>query len=119
MQSLIFPGWQQISTQLTLHTPTRTNLPAIYRLSVKQKNSKNKRVNFLPQTTIRLVSGSQTERATVEQKKRWKSAISRSPQLLPLALAASPIIFQHAETSQGQFDDVNDWLHVCCTTYST
>lgn len=79
-----FPGWQRFSTQLTLHPPTCTNHPAINRHSVKQKDSKNKRMNFLPQTTIRLVSGSQTGRATAEQRKRWKSAISRNPQLLPL-----------------------------------
>lgn len=48
MRSLIFfLGWQQICTHLTLHTPTHTNLPSIYRLSVKQ-DAKNKRMNFLP-----------------------------------------------------------------------
>lgn len=41
--------------------PNSTNLLAIYRLRVKRSKNK-KRLNFLPQTTIRPVSGSQTER---------------------------------------------------------
>lgn len=40
----LFPGWQQISTHLTLHT----NHPAIFRVGVKQKDAKNNRMNFLP-----------------------------------------------------------------------
>lgn len=63
-----FLGWRQIYTQLTLHTPTCTNLPGIFRLVLKQ-DSKNTRMNFLPWTTIRLVFGSQTEEQLLNKGK--------------------------------------------------
>lgn len=76
--------------------PTRTNLPAIYSLSVKQKDSKNKRLNFLPQTTIRPVFWF-ADRAS----DCWAEEEMETSHLTQSSAALSPIIFQHAETSEG------------------
>lgn len=62
--------------------PPSTNLPTIIRQRIQQKLSKNKRVNFLPWTTIQQFSGSQTERRSIKQRMSSNSVISHSPQRL-------------------------------------
>lgn len=71
----------------------RTNQLAIYRNSVKQKDSKNKRANFLPQTTIQPVSrftdrqrdreGGIESNWRTEEEMEINHLATHSPQLFP------------------------------------